>query len=110
MARLGSATSAGIGTRPQHCDSTRSLVWGGGLPRRAGAWPGVDWEPGLGVLEVAVEHDGQCALPVVAWFGGGEGGALPGCASLPTGRPGGDHLEQRVRLGRRNAGVEQSLP
>ena len=33
-------------------------VWGGALPRLAGDWPAVDWQPGVCVLEVAVEHDG----------------------------------------------------
>jgi hypothetical protein len=52
----------------------------------------VDGQPGFCALEVAVEHDGQRALPVVMSLGGGEGGALPGGAGLAGGRPGGDHF------------------
>lgn len=33
-------------------------VWGGGLFRLAGDWPGVDGQPGFCALEVVVEHDG----------------------------------------------------
>jgi hypothetical protein len=33
-------------------------VWDGGLFWLAADWPGVDGQPGICVLEVAVEHDG----------------------------------------------------
>ena len=72
--------------------------------------PGVDRQPGICALEVSVEHDGEGALWVVTPLGGGEGGALPCCAGLPGGRPGGDHFEQRIRFCCGHAGLEQSLP
>ena len=65
---------------------------------------------GVRVLKVVDEHDGERSLAVVTPLGGGEGGALPGGAGLAAGRPGGDHLEQPVRLCRGHAGLDQSLP
>ena len=66
---------------------------GGALPGRPAEGPGVDGQPGVGAMEVAVEHYGQCALAVVAPLGGGQGGALPCRAGLPGGRAGGDDGE-----------------
>ena len=79
----------------------------GGL---AGDWPGVDGQPGVCALKVAVEHDRQRALGVVVLPGGGECGALPGGAGLAGGRPGGDHAEESVGFGWCHAGLDQSLP
>jgi hypothetical protein len=42
--------------RPTLC-TPAGPAWDGALPRLAGDGPGVDWPPGLRVLEVAVEHD-----------------------------------------------------
>ena len=47
---------AGITPNLLHAGLAR--VWDGGLPRLAGDWPGVDGQPGVCALEVAVEHDG----------------------------------------------------
>ena len=39
--------------------------------------PGVDGQPGVRALEVAVEHEGQRVLSVMILLGGGQRGALP---------------------------------
>src|SRR5262249_29642929 len=70
--------------------------WDGALPGRPPDRPGADGQPGAGTVEVAVEHDGQRALAVMAPLGGGQGGALPCGAGLPGGGPGGDDFDQAI--------------
>ena len=76
----------------------------------ADGWPGVHGQPGICALKVVVEHDGERPFPVMTAAGGGQRGTLPGGAGLAGGRPGGDHFEQPVRLGRCHASVNQPLP
>src|SRR5215471_6297348 len=75
-------------------------------PGRAADRPGVDGQPAAGAVQVAIEHDRQRVLAVMTPLGGGQGGALPCCAGLPRGGPGGDDVEQRVCFCGGHAGLE----
>ncbi len=64
---IGSPSRLAVVAEPEDGISVPCLTFctpgwlGSGLaryPGRAGDWPGVDWQPGICALEVAVEHDG----------------------------------------------------
>ena len=46
------------GIMPNLLHAGLGRVWDGALPGLADDWPAVDGQPGVCVLEVAVEHDG----------------------------------------------------